>query len=281
MNKRGKIFLTIVLFLFLGMSIIGLIVQRSIEMKFYDAVPDEVTKLGMDLLEALEEKDHDFVISNFVDEFKEDSKAYKDVESLSDFLADVGDYIGKDIVGYHISNMNGVVYYKMTYEIEYINSYVRYSFILTDVEGGLKAHNINLNVSDISLKEYTRFTFKDKTVLHYLIFLLTIISLLFSLVTAAICFSTDKRKRVLWSLFCLTGVGVIAFVWSSGEMTFNLLSIGFPTGGFGKSGYYGPLVFSFRFPIGACLYWLIKHDSKELSIEEVFDQVEEDIEKVE
>jgi len=115
----------------------------------------------------------------------------------------------------------------------------------------------------VSLKEYNKFTFEDKGISHYIIFLMSIIIFLFSVITASIAFGSKKKRRILWSLFALCGIGVFSLTWTTGDWGINPISIGLPVVGLSRSGSYASFVFNMRFPIGAILYWVIKHKEVE------------------
>lgn len=259
MNRRGKIFLGVAIFLFVGITIIGLFALRNIEQSIYNMLPEEVEIYGMNMLDDITNRRYEETINSFVEELRDQPIADSQIEEMSVLFDETDEYVGRDIAGYQWRMVNGVTTHEVTYELEYKNGYVLYTFVLTDKEGELKAYSVNFNLTETSLKEQNGFNFDNRGIVHVIVLLLTVASLAFSIITASICFGSDKKNRILWSLFALSGVGALSFVWTTGLINFNLITIGIPTGGLGKSGVYAPFVLSMRFPLGAILYWLIKH----------------------
>lgn len=258
MNKKSLVFLGIVIFIFLGVGLIGMMVQSSIEEAFYSRMPKEVEQIGIKSIDLYVEKDFDELVGIFVDELDE-KKFYPSFVEITKFLNGLGEYKNHKYIGYYINNINGKETQKVTMQLDYGNKYLIYQYIVANVGGNYKLLRTDFNMTQVSLKEQNRFSFHDKGIVYYIVFLLSIIIFFFSVVTASIVFGSDKKRRILWSLFALCGVGSFSFVWATGAWSFTPISVGFPAAGFSRSGSYAPFLISMRIPIGAVLYWLIKH----------------------
>jgi hypothetical protein len=73
---------------------------------------------------------------------------------------------------------------------------------------------------------------------------------LFELATAVIVARTPMRRRWLWALFALFGVGTFAMNWTTGAVSSNLFYVQF-IGSIQRVGLAGPWFISVSFPLGA------------------------------
>jgi hypothetical protein len=106
-----------------------------------------------------------------------------------------------------------------------------------------------------SLEETNRFTLEGKGPLHFLVLGGVVVIPLFIITTVVICVRTPIRRKWLWILFILFGIGSFVLNWSTGEysiqpLTFRLL------GASGLQTPFGPWVFGISFPLGAILFLL-------------------------
>ncbi|MBN2900053.1 MAG: hypothetical protein JXO44_14905, partial [Clostridia bacterium] len=76
-----------------------------------------------------------------------------------------------------------------------------------------------------------------------------------SIYTAALCFGTTPEHRWRRALFILAGIGTLTFNWTTGAITFNLISIAIPNVSINYGGIYVPYSLILHFPLGLILYW--------------------------
>jgi hypothetical protein len=102
-----------------------------------------------------------------------------------------------------------------------------------------------------SLESQNRFSFSEKDLLHYAVLGAAIIAPLLTLVALVICVRTrGLRRKWLWVLFIVSGVGKFALNWSTGAFMFFPLSFQlFSAGAFAP--LYGPWTISVSIPLGA------------------------------
>jgi hypothetical protein len=111
-----------------------------------------------------------------------------------------------------------------------------------------------VNTTPDSLENLYRFTLVGKSAIQYLILTLAVCSLLFSVYVFVICIRTRALKRKwLWALFVLAGIGRLAINWTTGQCTFNLLSIRIPCA-HAFANPYGPWTVAVYLPLGAILF---------------------------
>ena len=70
------------------------------------------------------------------------------------------------------------------------------------------------------------------------------------------------KKKWLWIIFMLIGIGKYSFNWTGGQMSFTPLAIQLFSAAAFKGGLYAPWVISVSVPIGALSFILKKHKIK-------------------
>lgn len=258
MNKKSSIFLVIMLLIFFGSGLVGIMNQRRLEEKFYAKIPKDIQQIGIKSYNLFLKKDFDEVVNLFVDELDEE-EFYPSFVEISNYLERLGEYKEYEYIGYQVSYSNGNETQTVTMQLDYSHTHVIFQFIAAKVNGSYKLMRTDFNKIQVSLKELNRFSLGDKGIVHYIVFLSWIIIFLFSVITASIAFGSDIKRRVLWSLFALCGAGVLSFTWTTAAWNFNLFKVGLPAAGFFRSWSYASFVLEMRLPIGAIVYWLIKH----------------------
>jgi hypothetical protein len=112
----------------------------------------------------------------------------------------------------------------------------------------------HVNTTPDSLENLYRFTLVGKSAIQYLILALAVCSLLFSGYVLVICVRTRALNRKwLWALFVLVGIGRLAINWTTGQCTFNVLSIRIPCAQ-ASANFYGPWTVAVYLPLGAILF---------------------------
>jgi len=104
-----------------------------------------------------------------------------------------------------------------------------------------------------------KFELAGKSVLHYVVFAMTVLVFIFILVTLIVCIKTPiPRRKWIWVLFVLGGIGSYSLNWTSGIYSFKLTELHLFGIGFAASSEYSPWVLSVSFPLGAILFWLMR-----------------------
>lgn len=105
-----------------------------------------------------------------------------------------------------------------------------------------------------SLENLNRFTLAGKSAIQYSILTLAVGSLVFSFYVLVLCIRMKNVKRkLLWMLFILLGVGNVAVNWKTGDLTFRILSIQILTAA-ANHPPYGPWTIAVFLPLGAILF---------------------------
>ena len=129
------------------------------------------------------------------------------------------------------------------------------SATLSGEPGSFRILAFNVEPLPAPLAELNAFTFKGKTITHYVFLLLTLCAFGTSAYAFVRCIQTPGIKRKwLWAIFTLVGLVAFSINWSSGAISvdafrFNLLSAGFI-----RAGWLGPWGVTFCIPIGALVF---------------------------
>lgn len=108
-----------------------------------------------------------------------------------------------------------------------------------------------------SLEETNAFNLLDKTPTHYLVLILAVVIILFTLWALVLCIQTEfPRRKWLWILFVLTGFFSLTFNWTTGEFDYQIFSLNFLVIGITASSPYAPWMINISLPIGAMTFLL-------------------------
>ncbi|GAA0177107.1 hypothetical protein SH2C18_03930 [Clostridium sediminicola] len=265
MNRKGVLFLVILVTFFIGSGIYSISSLRKNELKFYESIPGDVEKLAKDTLVNYEKESIEEIYNNFVDEVKNFQDARIKLNEITKYVKSKGKVDEVNIVGYNKSlnnsrnSRNSREFHSITYELKVDSGYLLYIVQITKEDNTYKLFRTDFNEIEESLSTLNGFNFKDKGVIHYVILFLVIGLLLFNFITAAICFSSTAKRKVLWCIFILFGIATVAFNWTTAEFGFNLISFQIPSATIRKTSFNGPYIMTLNFPLGAVLYWLKKH----------------------
>jgi hypothetical protein len=184
-----------------------------------------------------------------------------DMKKVFDSMAAIippGEPVSVKIVGAHINNMfgNGSATQdtNITFEYQFPEKWLLINVVTRKI--GDKQTIMGFRVQPIgdSLENTNRFSLAGKTPLHYAMLALASLIPLFIVGTLVLCAMTKMEKRKwLWIIFILCGVGQFAMNWTTGETLFN--PIYFSLLGAGVFSFpYGPWTVSISLPLGAIIF---------------------------
>lgn len=142
----------------------------------------------------------------------------------------------------------------VNYSVELSDRKLFLTIVMTKVDEKFLLHGMNVNVANPGPAGVPGLSFEKKSAAHYLVLVICIAIPIFILATLINCLRTKKvKRRILWSIFILFGIGNLAFNWTTGEFRLTLLQ--FQVLGAGVE-ILSDWVFEFGFPLGAVLWWL-------------------------
>lgn len=195
-----------------------------------------------------------------VADLADDPMVHEDIKIISGVVKEHGRYISHKMIGYYYRNINGVSNHELRYEVETEEGHMGYIIAYTRRNGVYGVTDLNMTILEAPLSDLNRFTL-DKEINQLLYLCLVILVFAFMISTSIMAFSGD-RNPVIWALLSLSGVGLIVMSWTTGHLTFHLLTIGLPTAGISKQGANGAFFLSLRFPLGALGFWLMRFRSR-------------------
>lgn len=145
--------------------------------------------------------------------------------------------------------------YQLSYEYEFNDLWVYYTFTLLSTEDGFAVYNFNFAPYPDSLRLANEFKFEGKGIAHYFFFGLSILIPLFILTSLAFSIKTPLKRKWLWIIFILMGFMSFNFNWTTGVLDLNPMNFKLFGAGVKKSSMVGPWTLSFAIPLGAIMFW--------------------------
>jgi len=158
------------------------------------------------------------------------------------------------VVGAHLFHGKEYSTTGLTLEYQFPSKWLLFD-VTTRKEGGSSTIvGFHVTPQSDSLENLNRFTLTGKSAIHYWLLTLAVCSLTFSVYVLILCIrAKDVKRKWLWMIFVLVGVGGLAINWNTGEITFKILSIYLPCAS-ASHPLYGPWTISVFLPLGAILF---------------------------
>lgn len=222
-------------------------------------IPKEEAKMAEDYLTKLRQRDFEYIKSKLSSEIE--SQATDEVlVQMADYFRG-GELISTEIIGSRVHVHNGVWQGNFTFEYHFSEGWNLANAAFRKVYDRYEVIGLNVYRAEMSQKEFNAFKLSDKSLLHYLILITAICVPLFILVSTYYCIQTPIPKRKwLWIIFILSGIGAIQINWTTGQYAITLLSIYFLGGAATAAGPHAPWVVSASMPLGALLFWIKRKD---------------------
>jgi len=152
----------------------------------------------------------------------------------------------------------------LSFEYEYANEWVLTNVAVQKKDGKSTIFGIGAYPLSDSLEHANRFTFSGKGITAYLFLVLAVLVPLFIIGVLVLCIRTkDLRRKWLWVIFILLGIGGFTLNWTTGQVTWQLLHFQVVGAGF-FTVLYGPVTITVAAPVGA-VWFLIKWLRRPLS----------------
>ncbi len=163
-----------------------------------------------------------------------------------------------DVVGSNTFKMADKSRFNLAFQYEFSESWLIANIFLERIgDGELVVKGVNVRPLPDSLQHINRFTLKDKSIAHYVFLVITAFIALFIVVTFVFCLRTPiKKRKWLWAIIVLFGIGQCTINWTSGAISYHLLSLNL----FGTAVFYGnafsPVMVKMTLPLGAIIFWI-------------------------
>ncbi len=144
--------------------------------------------------------------------------------------------------------------YNVTFEYQFGDKWMLINVATRDENGRRSIVGFNVTPLRDSLENLNRFTFSGKTPLHYAVLVAACIVPIFIIVTLVVCIRTPvAKRRWMWIMFILAGLGKFSLNWTTGQWSFQPVSLQLLGAGFFAAAY-GPLMISTSLPVGAIVF---------------------------
>jgi hypothetical protein len=163
------------------------------------------------------------------------------------------------IVGVHTFRNSTRSTSRLTFEYEFASQWVLAEVKTQTVDGTATLAGMTVTPVADSLEHINRFTLRSKGSPQYLMLFLVALSLLISTYAFVLCLRTKmrRRKKWLWSILTLVGVGKLGINWTTGESFFNLFWIQVPTAQ-AFNALFSPWLVMVSLPLGAILFLFLR-----------------------
>jgi hypothetical protein len=157
------------------------------------------------------------------------------------------------LVGAHrmSSLSDGSTTVDLTFEYRFGDRFVLADIATETTDGNLEITDFHIQPEAESLATRNRFTLAGKTPLQYLVLVYAVLVALFTLGVLAACIRTPiRRRKWLWIIFILLGIGRFSVNWATGQWGIQLLAVQvFSAGSYAD--LFGPWIISVSVPLGA------------------------------
>lgn len=147
---------------------------------------------------------------------------------------------------------------EITLEYEFPQKWLLAEVVTQKSEGVTTIVGFHVTPIADSLENLNRFTLVGKGESQYVILSLAVLAPLFSLYAFILCIKTRMgKKKWLWLIFILLGIGKLMVNWTTGQVFFTPLAIQLPPAG-ANAQLYGPWLVYVSVPLGAILFLIMR-----------------------
>ena len=168
-----------------------------------------------------------------------------------------GKVISTELVGSQTNVVNSIWHGNFSFEYRFEGGWAVANVVLKRTGEQLSVLGFNVYRTDASQREINKFALQGKSAWHYTILALAVTVPVFIIATFIVCLRTPiPRRKWLWVLFILGGIGSISMNWTTGASEFQLLQYLLLGGAAMAASEHAPWVISAGFPLGAVIFWL-------------------------
>jgi hypothetical protein len=146
----------------------------------------------------------------------------------------------------------------LTYQLHFSDAWALVEVVVQSSTDGRYVAGAHFSSIPDSLEVLNRFTFENKTPIHYLFFAACVLIPIFILATIIICIRSRVRRRWLWTVFILFGLMQFQLNWTNGQISVHPIGFLVLGAAYFRAGLYAPLTLSFGIPLGGMIFLLLK-----------------------
>lgn len=218
-------------------------------------VPQKESEFAQEYLQKLQSKEFDYV-KKYIDPSIENQVTDKKLQDIANHFPE-GDLISTELIGSQVNQFNSRWQGNFSFEYQFANGWAVANAVVKKSNDELTVVGFNVYQTEASQKELNKFTLAGKSLLQYVVLVMAMAALLFTLVTIYFCIRTPiPRRKWLWVFFILIGIGSISVNWTTGQWNFQILNFRLFSAGIISSGPFSPWTISASIPVGAILFWI-------------------------
>lgn len=229
-----------------------------------ELIPKEESQFAMDYLHKLHARDFEHV-KKYLDPSIESQVTDENLIELAKYFPS-GELLSTELIGSQVNVVNSQWQGNFSFEYQFSGGWALANVVLKKSKDALSVIGLNVYRTRASQKQLNKFNLSGKSAIHYLVLILAITAPLFILLTMYFCIITPIPKRKwLWVLFVLVGVGTISINWTTGQYAIQPLSIKLFSASAMSAGPFSPWIVSASIPLGAILFWFKRNGFIEAS----------------
>lgn len=228
-------------------------------------VPKKEAAFAGDYLQKLRERSFDHVKLHLAPELKAQVTDQK-LEEVARYFPP-GKLISAELVGSQTHTARSTWHGNFSFEYQFEGGWALANVVLKRAGEGLSVVDFGVYRTDGSQRELNKFVLQGKSPWHYAILALALAVPLFIIITLIVCVRTPiPRRKWLWVIFILGGIGSVSINWTTGASEFNLFQYLVLGGSATASSEYAPWVITAGFPLGALIFWFKRRKFIALSL---------------
>jgi hypothetical protein len=218
-------------------------------------IPKDESTFAKNYLQKIYDKDFVYV-KNYLDSALINQRIDEKLTEISNYFP-TGKLLSTTLIGSQVNIFNSTWQGNFTFEYQFEGGWALANVVIKRIDSKLTVIGFNVYQTKASQKTLNTFSLAHKSVLNYAILTAAAIVPMFILITLVVCIKTPITKRKwLWILFILGGIGTISINWTTGEYGFKILQYQFFGSAATAAGEYAPWIITVGVPLGAIVFWL-------------------------
>lgn len=238
----------------LSILIIFVVSVAHADLSENNLVPKDEMNFAKSYLGEIRDRNFEYVLS-YIDPKLLDQVPTEKLEEIAAYFPS-GQLISTELIGSQVHTFNETWQGNFSFEYEFESGWAVANVVMTRAGSKTTVIGFNVHRTEASQKELNKFQLLGKSALHYLVLFLACIVPIFILISLVYCIKTPIPKRKwLWVLFILGGIGTISINWTTGAFVIKILQ--YQLFGVAAVAYteYAPWIITAGFPLGAIIFW--------------------------
>jgi hypothetical protein len=221
--------------------------------------PLQETLLARESIDLLRARNFEALLAKLAPEVRNDPATAANLPSVAAYFPDA-EPLSVKLVEYRFlsrfsfTGATPPTNYTIGFEYEFPQTFVLAVAMLQSANSETSVLGLRLFRNSVSLETLNALTFQGKGAIHFVFMVLAAAILAFMIVTLIACIRTRvPRRKWLWIVFIIVGIGQFGLNWTTGEVGFspaiNLFGVGMTKQPF------APWFLHLAFPLGAILFW--------------------------